>query len=206
MGQFSSTYRENPQHDRFLSDFLQILLVGKQKVNFNGAMYSVTAETRRATLEDAQCIASIHTDSWTYAYSGMVPYSALTRMINRRGLDWWQKAIRRSTIILVLEVGDEIAGYATLGPNRVNTLPFEGEVYEIYLRPEYQGIGLGTKLFTDARRELRHRGYKGLVVWSLTDNVPALSFYENAGGKPVAKGCEHFDAKRLEKTAFAWND
>ena len=168
-------------------------------------MNSITAETRRATIEDAHSISSIHMDSWKNAYAGMVPYSALARMINRRGVDWWQKAIRRSTIILVLEVGDEIAGYATLGPNRVNTLPFEGEVYEIYLRPEYQGIGLGAKLFADAKRELSHRGYKGLVVWSLTDNDPALSFYRNAGGRPVATGSEHFDEKRLEKTAFAWN-
>ncbi len=168
-------------------------------------MYSITAETRRATVEDAQSISTIHMESWKSAYAGLVPFSALARMINRRGLDWWETAIRRSTIILVIEVGEEIAGYATLGPNRVNTLPFEGEVYEIYLRPEYQGIGLGTKLFADAKRELNHRGYKGLVVWSLTDNDPALSFYQNAGGRPIATGCEHFDEQRLEKTAFAWN-
>ena len=168
-------------------------------------MYSITAETRRATLDDARSISSIHMASWKNAYSGMVPHAALARMINRRGLKWWEKAIRRSTVILVIEVGDEIAGYATLGPNRVNTLPFEGEVYEIYLRPEYQGIGLGMKLFADAKNELARRGYKGLVVWSLSDNAPALSFYQNAGGKAVASGFENFDDKRLEKTAFAWN-
>lgn len=168
-------------------------------------MFSITAETRRAMPEDAGAISNVHLESWKNAYSGMVPHAALSRMVNRRGDDWWEMAIRRSTIILVIEVGDEIAGYATLGPNRVSTLPFEGEVYEIYLKPEYQGIGLGTKLFGDAKRELKRRGYRGLVVWSLSDNDTALSFYANAGGRAVANGSEHFDHKKLQKTAYAWD-
>lgn len=168
-------------------------------------MYSITAETRRAQAGDATAISDVHAASWRHAYAGMVPHGALARMINRRGVEWWSTAINRSTIILVIEVGDEIAGYATLGPNRVSTLPFDGEIYEIYLKPEYQGIGLGSKLFAEARRELVRRGYKGAVVWSLSDNDSALSFYQNAGGRAVATGCEHFDDKRLEKTAFAWD-
>lgn len=168
-------------------------------------MYSITAETRKANVNDASAIAEVHSVAWQHAYAGMLPHRALARMINRRGAAWWQSAIRKSTIILVIEVDDTIAGYATLGLNRVSTLPFEGEVYEIYLRPEYQGIGIGSRLFADARKELLRRGYKGMVVWSLTDNQSALSFYENAGGRPVATGCEHFDDQRMDKTAFAWN-
>ena len=167
-------------------------------------MFTLTAETRRARPEDASRISEIHSTSWRSAYSGIIPFKALNRMINRRDTNWWATAIRRSTIILIIEVGEEIAGYATLGANRVNTLPFEGEIYEIYLQPEYQGIGLGAKLFTDARQELRRRGYKGFVVWALSDNEPSLRFYENAGGNAVASGSEHFDGRKLDKVAFAW--
>ena len=168
-------------------------------------MFSITAETRRAIPDDAEKISHVHAESWRQAYAGIVPYRALARMINRRGVNWWATAIRRSTIILVAEIDDVIAGYATLGPNRVSTLPFEGEIYEIYLKPEYQGIGLGTKLFSEARNELRQRGYKGATVWVLSDNQPAISFYENSGGRAIATGCEHFDNEKLQKTAFAWD-
>ena len=168
-------------------------------------MFTITAETRRAIPDDASEIADVHDASWRNAYSGIVPYSALTRMINRRDALWWAKAIRRSTIILVVEINSEIAGYATLGSNRVSTFPYEGEIYEIYLKPEYQGIGLGTKLFMDARNELQRRGFKGAAVWVLSDNNPALSFYRNAGGRAIAKGSEYFDDQKLEKTAFAWD-
>ena len=168
-------------------------------------MYSVIAETRRAQPEDAGRIADVHANSWQNAYAGIVPHGALARMINRRGRDWWATAIRKSTIILVIEVDDTIAGYATLGPNRVSTFPLEGEIYEIYVQPEYQGIGIGTRLFSDARSELKRRGYKGTAVWVLADNEPAISFYENAGGRAIAKGSEHFDQKRLDKIAYAWD-
>lgn len=168
-------------------------------------MFTITAETRRATPQDAGEIAVVHAQSWQNAYSGIVPYGALARMINRRDVNWWATAIRKSTIILVIEVGDDLAGYATLGPNRVSTFPFEGEIYEIYLKPEFQGIGLGSRLFADARAELRRRSYKGTTVWVLSDNDRAITFYENAGGRAIATGSEHFDDKKLDKTAFAWD-
>lgn len=168
-------------------------------------MSTIIANTRRALKEDAQEIALVHDESWNNAYSGMVPHQALSRMIRRRDSAWWADAIARKTVILVVEINDQIIGYATLGRNRVKTLPFDGEIYEIYLLPEYQGIGLGTKLFIAARSELSRRGLKGTVVWALEDNNPALNFYKNAGGREIAEGKENFDGKDLQKVAFSWN-
>jgi len=168
-------------------------------------MFTITAHTRRAKPEDADAISRVHAASWKNAYSGLVPYAALARMINRRDVAWWANAIRKSTLVLVIEMDKEVVGYATLGPNRVSTFPHEGEIYEIYLLPEYQGVGLGAKLFADAKMELKRRSYKGTVVWVLSDNDPAINFYNNAGGRAIANGSEHFDNKRLSKTAFAWD-
>jgi ribosomal protein S18 acetylase RimI-like enzyme len=70
----------------------------------------------------------------------------------------------------VLDVGGTVAGYATLGLNRARSLPQEGEIYELYLKPEFQGVGLGKRLFTEARQLLDSLGCKGVVVWCLEDN------------------------------------
>lgn len=180
------------------------LLVNK-RLTYDLPMGIVAIETRRAGPQDAGEIAAVHDAAWTTAYSGMVPHKALLRMVRRRGPEWWANAIRRSTVVLVIEMAGKIAGYATLGRNRVSTLPHAGEVYELYLRPEYQGIGLGTKLFLAARGELQRRSLKGTVVWVLADNGPAISFYENAGGRAVAEGVEQFDGEKLSKLAFAWD-
>ncbi len=59
-------------------------------------------------------------------------------MIERRGEAWWRKATRGPATILVVEVAGTVAGYASLGLNRARALPHEGEIYELYLRPEYQ--------------------------------------------------------------------
>ena len=104
----------------------------------------------------------------------------------------------------LLEMQGKSVGYATIGRNRVKTLPFDGEVYELYLMPEYQGIGAGSHLFLAAMGELKRRGLSGAVVWVLADNDPAIRFYENAGGRQVAEGRETFDDQDLKKIAFAW--
>jgi ribosomal protein S18 acetylase RimI-like enzyme len=100
--------------------------------------------------------------------------------------------------------GDEIAGYANYGKNRAKSLPYAGEVYELYLKPEYQGLGFGRRLFTAAKRDLAQTGLTNMVVWVLSDNEPAVAFYRALGGRTIARSTERFGTKVLDKVAFAW--
>lgn len=167
-------------------------------------MNTITIDIRRAEPRDAAEIADVHREAWLGAYSGIIPHRALTAMVNRRGGDWWANAIRRAATVLVVELGGTIAGYATVGKNRARELRQQGEIYELYLRPEYQGIGLGSRLFSAAREKLAAHGLKGMVVWALEDNQNALAFYAGAGGRDVAEGVEVFEHKALKKVAFVW--
>jgi ribosomal protein S18 acetylase RimI-like enzyme len=161
-------------------------------------------DVRRAEARDAEAIAAVHDAAWRYSYEGMIPAKELGRIIARRGPRWWHRAIRRGTAILIIEFGGNICGYATFGPNRARNLVQKGEVYEVYLLPEYQGIGLGTRLFLAARSELARIGYESIVVWALADNEQACRFYANAGGSKIAHANERFGETSLTKTAFAW--
>ncbi len=167
-------------------------------------MSTLEIEVRRAETDDAEAITAVHDASWRLAYDGLIPAQELSRIVARRGPDWWSRAIRRGTAILVLEVGGVVCGYATFGANRARNLRQKGEVYEIYLLPEYQGIGLGTRLFLSARRELRRFGFDTMVVWALADNDLACRFYANAGGRQVARAHERFGGTSLQKIAFVW--
>jgi ribosomal protein S18 acetylase RimI-like enzyme len=168
-------------------------------------MTTLTVDIRKAEPRDADAIADVHHEAWRGAYAGIIPHRALNAMINRRGGDWWAQAIRRAASVLVVEVGGKVAGYATLGRNRARELPQQGEIYELYLRPECQGIGLGSRLFAAAREKLASHGLKGLVVWALEENSNAVAFYSGAGGRDVAEGVEVFDQKALRKVAFVWD-
>lgn len=167
-------------------------------------MSILSIDSRLASTDDAFGISAVHDASWRHAYTGLIPYKALDAMIRRRDPKWWARAIRHSTRIMVLEHQTQIVGYATLGPNRVSALLQEGEVYELYLLPEYQGVGLGKELFLSARKELMHLGLKSCVTWVLEENQQAVRFYQNAGGVIVAEGNETFGGKTLNKLAFVW--
>ena len=167
-------------------------------------MKTLTIDIRKAEPGDAAAIASIHHAAWQGAYARIIPHRALTAMINRRGESWWASAIRRAASVLVVEVGGTVAGYATIGRNRSRDLKQEGEIYELYVKPEYQGIGLGTRLFQAAWERLDAHGLKGLVVWALEENDNATAFYHGIGGRDVAEGVEIFDQKALRKIAFVW--
>lgn len=168
-------------------------------------MKTLSVDIRKATTRDAEGIATVHYQAWAGAYSGIIPHKSLTGMLNRRGSKWWANAIGKAASVLVVEIGGEVVGYATLGRNRSRDLSQGGEIYELYLKPEYQGIGLGTRLFEAARERLTAHGLDGLVVWALEDNTGAMAFYAGAGGRDIAEGVEIFEQRALKKVAFVWN-
>lgn len=168
-------------------------------------MKTLSIEIRRAEPQDARAIADAHRQAWQHTYSGIIPHRPLTDMLERRGESWWRKATRGPATLLVVDVAGTIAGYATLGLNRARSLPQEGEIYEIYMRPEYQGIGLGYRLFGEARRLLKTLGCNGTVVWCLEESEHADRFFRSNGGMDIAEGMEAFGETSLKKIGFAWN-
>ena len=169
-------------------------------------MSTILIEVRKAKPSDATAIASTHDEAWRCAYQGVIPGPELDKLINRRGPRWWDGAIRKGSRIAVLAFGDCIAGYANYGRNRARSLYYDGEIYELYLRPEYQGLGFGRRLFTAARRDLAQSALKSLIVWALSENENAVEFYRALGGRMVARSSERFGPKSLDKVAFAWTN
>ena len=183
---------------------LTIGLEGRRVRCFYSAMTTTLIEIRRAKASDAVDVAATHDEAWRTAYQGIIPGNELDKLINRRGPDWWDSAIRKGSRITILQFGEQIAGYANYGRNRARSLFYDGEVYELYLRPEFQGLGFGRRLFSAARKDLMQSGLKSLVVWALSDNESAVEFYRALGGRAVARSSERFGAKTLDKVAYAW--
>ena len=169
-------------------------------------MSTTLIEIRRAKVDDAAAVADAHDEAWRSTYRGIIPGPELEKLVQRRGASWWDGAIRKGSRVSILVFGDEVAGYANYGRNRARSLTYDGEIYELYLRPEYQGVGFGRRLFTSSRRDLAQSGMKSVVLWALSDNDPAVEFYKALGGKAVARSSERFGDKSLEKVAFAWNN
>ena len=162
------------------------------------------ARIRPAHAQDAEALSRVFAESWGEAYRGIIPHLHLQSMIRRRNADWWIAALRNGETILALEVSGKPGGYATLGPARTRGVR-AGEIYELYLAPTHQGLGLGELLFEGCRASLDARNLDGLIVWALAANTQARGFYWRRGGRPVASALDRIGGTRLEKVAFGWN-
>jgi ribosomal protein S18 acetylase RimI-like enzyme len=167
-------------------------------------MIEAVITVRNARESDAAGIAEVHDAAWRDAYRGIIPGRELELMIARRGPQWWQSAIRRGSRLLVLDFDETIAGYASYGRNRVPSLPFGGEIFELYLAPEFQGLGFGKRLFEIARKDLDAHGYATFLVWALADNERAVRFYTKLGGRIVRNANERFGSESRARLAFAF--
>ncbi len=168
-------------------------------------MVETVISIRTARLGDETGIARVHDAAWRDAYRGVIPGGELERMIQRRGPAWWRDAITGGTRLIVLDFADKVAGYSSYGRNRMPSLNYSGEIFELYLAPEYQGGGLGRRMFEAARRDLAAHGQTTFVVWALAGNERALGFYRRLGGRIVRRAPELFDAETRERVAFGFD-
>src|SRR5476651_168792 len=92
-------------------------LEGGSATCFDRTMSStILIEVRPARASDAPAIAATHDEAWRAAYQGIIPGAELEKLINRRGPNWWDSAIRKGSRVSVLSFGDRVAGYANYGP------------------------------------------------------------------------------------------
>ncbi len=165
-------------------------------------MSDLLVSIRRAKPEDAPGLSKVFEQAWREAYQGIIPGVALEKLLARRGPRWWRSTIGRGRPLAVLDIGQGIAGYVSYGRCRDRSLPAEGEIDELYLAPEYQGIGFGRRLFKAVRNDLSDREMTKVAVWALADNERACAFYTRLGGRPIARIDERIGGVPLPKVAF----
>src|SRR5690606_3189279 len=158
--------------------------------------------------DDSPALATLHRDAWRYAYAGIIPGPTIERMVARRGPRWWREMHASGGRALVVELEGLPVGYATMGRSRarggIASRP-GGEIYELYLRPECQGVGIGRQLFEATRGRLTDAGYRGTFVWSLADNALGCRFYRAMGGTQRSRCRERLGGVALYKVGFAWD-
>jgi ribosomal protein S18 acetylase RimI-like enzyme len=165
-------------------------------------MSDLLVSIRRAKADDSDGLSRVFETAWREAYLGIIPGLALEKLIARRGPEWWRSAIARGRPLAVLDIGQGIAGYVSYGRCRDRRLAAEGEIDELYLAPEYQGVGYGRRLFKAVRNDLHDRALKRIGVWALSDNVRARSFYAGLDGRSVVEIEEPIGGVTLSKTGY----
>ncbi|WP_112661923.1 GNAT family N-acetyltransferase [Microvirga flavescens] len=165
-------------------------------------MSDLLVSIRHARAEDADALSKVFDAAWQESYQGIIPGVALTKMLQRRSPRWWRSALSRGRSLVVLDIGQGIAGYVSYGRCRDRALPADGEIDEFYLLPEYQGLGFGRRLFNAVRNDLRDGGMQRIAVWALAENERARAFYRALGGRRIAETEERIGGVPLTKVAY----
>ncbi|MSO70702.1 MAG: N-acetyltransferase [Alphaproteobacteria bacterium] len=168
---------------------------------------------RRARPGDAGAIARVHVETWQTTYAGLIPDNYLVRMGREERTGFWTQALARmhhGSHVLVAEAkGVGVVGFSSFGPARANGVPlgsrFTGEIYTLYVLPDYQGRGLGRALLRQAFTSLSARGLDSALIWVLAGN-PARFFYERMGGKRAAERIGSFAGADLVELGYGWRD
>ena len=171
-------------------------------------MTTAGVRLREATAMDARQIAEVHVEAWQATYPGLLPDSYLANLSSASQAERWREAIARSKsadtlVATVEEVG--IVGFVNWGKARGKDVALPGEIYAIYVSPDWQDQGIGRDLLKAAFEELAAAGANGAFLWVLSTN-PARFFYEAMGGMAVGTRLERFAGVDLQETAYAWPD
>lgn len=178
---------------------------------------------RRAARSDAAAIARVHVETWQAAYPGLLPDSMLAGMSDVRQSAWWSRLLADPGEARGVFVADDqemgVVGFGSCGPVRdlpegldPSTSPGTGgtetrvgEVYTLYVEPDFQNCGLGRRLLDALFRQLRADGCDTVVLWMLAEN-PTRFFYEGLGGARVGHRVDTMAGTDVEEVAYAWRD
>ncbi|MEE2998651.1 MAG: GNAT family N-acetyltransferase [Pseudomonadota bacterium] len=166
---------------------------------------------RPAVQNDAEAIANVYVDTWRSTYAGILPDKVLVEMSTERQMVMWARAIKHvggpaEEKILVIE--DEkagIIGVSSCGFNRDRKSSFEGEIYTLYVHPDYQNKGYGQRMLAGLFRILIDQGYTGAIIWVLSLN-PSRFFYEVMEGKRIGEREEKLWGTVVREIAYGWPD
>jgi GNAT superfamily N-acetyltransferase len=148
---------------------------------------------RPATAADAAQLADVHIRSWQWAYRGLMPDHVLAGLDIEQRTERWKVTLTEihdtAVLLAVRQLGgpcDELGAFCTVGPVRAparsaRAQPGVGEIYGLYADPGALGTGAGRAVHDAGVARRWAAGDYQLVLWVLTGNNRARSFYARNG-------------------------
>ena len=164
---------------------------------------------RPAKSSDAPAIARVQVTTWQAEYRGLIADEFLDAFSQADRTTCWSQIMQQLAQAIYVAESERagIVGFASGGAarQRGGCERFQGELYGLYVLPEWHGRGIGRRLVAACAQGLLELGLGTMVVWVLSDN-PARQFYERLGGAFVTEGEMKIGEQSLGETAYGWCD
>jgi len=137
-------------------------------------------EIVRATEADLPAISLLAGVIWRACYPGIISSEQIDYMLARMyALDTMRDEIQAQGIRYDRLLADsELAGFAAHGPTEQETV---FKLHKIYLHPDWQGRGLGSRLLQHCEQQVRNAGARRLILSVNKRNVKAITAYQRNG-------------------------
>lgn len=163
---------------------------------------------RPATPSDASDTATLHAESWRFAYRGALSDEYLARrvVVDREAL-WTERflAPKANQYVAVAQTQGQLAGFACVFTAEH---PEWGSLLDnIHVRAALQGKGIGTALLSSiARWCLSNAVHGGMYLWVLQSNLSAQRFYTRLGARNVGVDVWHPPGGgSVPRYCFSWH-
>lgn len=141
---------------------------------------------RKATIEDCRNLSELKREVWITTYSGIYPQEKLGGYDVEKNESIFRSFVERPDIELYLaENNGEAIGLMTVGKPYKLYNEYDQEVALLYIRKDFQRMGIGRKFLEIAKNEVRRKGFDRFVLSVNEQNANAIAFYEATGGTTV---------------------
>lgn len=161
---------------------------------------------RAARLADAGPIARLDVETWQATYAGILGTPYLAGLSAARREAGWTHVIRRAPddVRVALNGAGDIVGFGSCGTCRGDP-GFTGEVFTLYVAPDWQNQGVGRRLLLAMFARLVAQGHRTAVIWVLREN-PARFFYQRLGGTEARQKLLPFNGMQVPASGYGWPD
>jgi RimJ/RimL family protein N-acetyltransferase len=134
----------------------------------------------RATSEDCENIAKIHTEAWKARYADFLPSELLSKLSVQKTAENTKRIIEEGEEeTFIQKVNGQVIGFCRLGVDKDNSE--QGQISAIYLSPDIWRKGYGTHLMRWSISYLKEKNLNAIILWSFIKNDAANKFYESCG-------------------------
>ncbi len=164
---------------------------------------------REAHQDDIIGIAKVRVDTWRATYKGIVPDDFIENLSYQSTAEGWREAFwenRRPGVALFVaeNESEDIVGVAVCGPEQSEDTVYRGEIYVLYVLPQFQNQGIGHALVAACVHYLQQQlAVETLLIWAMAES-PYRRFYESLGGKVVREKNKEFGGKMLLEVGYGW--
>lgn len=140
-------------------------------------MEEIGVEVREMTIGDLRAVQEVARITWAATYRGIIPEDEMGSFLERAYSEESLKDRMERSAFLVAEWEREVVGFADFAVDSGE--PGKVELLALYVLPEMQGRGIGTRLLEAGIR--RFASAESLTLRVARDNSGGRRFYEGYG-------------------------